>query len=224
MKIHHFILTKIDKKNIIPCKFKRKEKRKAKRKKKSLFFFLIILASQKGSYMIILNSQKNNTKFEENLKAYENMVNIPYIECPHCKSTDVIKWGSYTRTITYINGSKIITKVLKIQRIKCKKCNHTHALLLSFIIPYKRKLLDVILAAISNEDICLNYSYDTIEKWNKQFNKFLPYLKTIFYNISKIEIITRLKHNISKYYELFFSITNKILMMTRTAVVRFAHF
>lgn len=174
--------------------------------------------------MIILSSQKDNTQIKEILNKYENMINIPYVECPHCRSTQVIKWGTYIRTIIYINNSEIITKPLKIQRIRCNKCKHTHALLPTCIVPYKENLLDIILSTINNEEISLNYSFDTLAKWNKQFNKFLPYLKTMFNCVSKFEIITILKNNIFKHYEHFFSITNKILMMTRTAVVNMAHF
>lgn len=174
--------------------------------------------------MIILSSQKDNTQIKEILKKYENMINIPYIECPHCGSTQVIKWGTYTRTIIYINNSEIITKTLKIQRIRCNKCKHTHALLPACIVPYKENILDVILSAINNEDISLNYSFDTLVKWNKQFNKFLPYLKTMFNGSSKFEIINIFKNNIFKHYKHFFNITNKILMMTRTAVVNMAYF
>lgn len=182
------------------------------------------MPSKKGIYMIILNPQKSNIKIAEFLKKYKEMINIPYIECPHCSSTEVIKWGTYTRKITYTNNSEIITETLKIQRIKCKKCNRAHALLPACFVPYKRNALDVILSTIKNEDISLNLSFDTLANWNKQFNKFLPYLKTLFTDASKYEIITLLKNNLFKYYKQFFKVTNKILMMIRTINVNMAHF
>lgn len=173
--------------------------------------------------MIILNSQKDNTNIKEILKKYKKMINLPYLECPFCNSTDLIKWGTYKRNIYYID---VIIKheILLIQRIRCNKCGKTHALLPSFIIPYKLHFLDIILYGISNNEITLNISIDTITKWNKDFNKFLPYLKTMFNNIKKEEIITKIKEKIFVYYEQFYIKYKKILLMIRYGIYNIAHF
>lgn len=174
--------------------------------------------------MIILNPKKSNTNFKEILKNYNSMSNLPYMECPICNSTQLIKWSSYERNINYIDNNVIMYSVIKIQRVKCKNCGHTHALLPSCIVPYRTSLLDVILYAITNDDITLTFSFDTINKWQKDFNKFIPYLKTFFQNISKLLIIMKLKLDIFKFYEIFYNSTKKILMMIHTGVVGMAYF
>lgn len=179
---------------------------------------------KKDTYMIILNDEKGNNIFEKTLKKYENMVNNPYMECPHCGSSRLINWGSYTRNVCFLNSNVLKYNKIKIQRVRCKECGHTHALLPSFIVPYKRSLLDVILNSLLNKEITLTINYDTIDKWNKQFNKYLPYLKTMFKNINKDLIIERFLQDIRNYYSLFFKRFKKILMMIRHGFVGMASF
>lgn len=174
--------------------------------------------------MIILNSQKYNTNFKKILENYKSLTNLPYMECPNCKFTNLIRWGSYTRNINYIHNNIVMYETIVIKRVKCKCCNHTHALIPSFIVPYKTNALDIILACISYDDITLSFSFDTITMFNSQFNYFLPYLKTLFFNISKKEIIEILKTNIFKFYIQFYNFCKKVLMMTHIGIVNMAYF
>ena len=64
-------------------------------------------------------------------------LNIASLECSCHHKGHLIKHGFYTRKIKTPDG--IIP--LKIQRFKCKHCHHTHAFLLSVIIPYSQILL-----------------------------------------------------------------------------------
>lgn len=179
---------------------------------------------KKDTYMIILNDKKGNNFFQQTLQKYENMVNDPYMECPACGSSNLIKWGSYSRNICFINDGTLIFKTVKIRRVKCKECGHTHALLPSFIIPYKINLLDVILSSLIDEEMTMKISYDVIDKWNKQFNKYLPYLKTMFKNVTKYLIIETLLQDIKSYYNLFFELFKKNLMMARRGIVGVSSF
>lgn len=169
--------------------------------------------------MIILNSKKGNSFFKEIKEFYENMLNLPCLECPSCGSTDVIRWGSYVRNVIYIDNDILKYEKIKIRRIRCKNCKHTHALIPSPIVPYKIYILDVILESFKEAKATLSISLDVVDKWNKQFNKFLPYLKTMFNNISKASIIERILQNIHYNYKHFFEMFKKILMMTRSGVV-----
>ena len=164
--------------------------------------------------MIILYS-KNINSFSNILNNYENLDYTPHLICPHCKSQNIIKWGSYNRNLYYIQDNIIKHKVINILRVRCKGCRKTHALIPSFIVPYKVYALDIILSALSNDYISLSINYDTISKWNKQFNKFIPYLRTMLNRFIKLEIINLLKQNIFNYYKTYFDINKKILMMIR---------
>ena len=152
------------------------------------------------------------------------MINLPYLECPHCNSSHLISWGSYTRGINYIDNKSIKYELLKIKRVKCKICGKTHALIPIPIIPYKTSILDIILSSISNDEITINYSIDTVNKWNKEFNHFLPYLETMLNNISKLKIINELKSNIKWYYYLFYKQNNLILMLTKKSLFNIVPF
>lgn len=172
--------------------------------------------------MIILYSEKINN-FNEFFKKYNNFVNLPYLECPNCNSTNIIKWGSYKRNINYLNKSIIEYNIINIQRVKCKICGKTHALLPYFIVPYRINTLDIILKSLLN-DIDIDISFDTIYRWNKDFNKFLPYLKTMFFNISKLEIIKKLNDNILTYFIRYFKLNKKIFMMMKPGFYNIAFF
>ena len=174
--------------------------------------------------MIILYSKNINYNFLNNLNNYNNIDYIHYFECSHCNSYNLIKWGSYNRNLYYIEDNIIKYKKIKILRVKCKDCGKTHALIPAFIVPYKIHALDVILSALSNDDISLSINYDTITRWNKQFNKFIPYLKTMFSKYIKPEIINLLKQNIFKYYKQYFDVNKKILMMIRSGIYNMAPF
>lgn len=177
--------------------------------------------------MIILCSSESKKNFKKIIDEYkETEINLRRIECPHCKSDNLIKWGSYTRNIYYIENSSIEFDVIKIQRVRCKECGHTHALLPNFIVPYRQHALDVIILSIENNKIIdkYNFSEDTIEKWRKQFREFLPYIKTMLSISNKDEIIRRIKENIFDFYREFYRVNKKILMMIRHGILNMAYF
>ena len=71
---------------------------------------------------------------------YNNIVfSLPLhlMECScGCKGC-LIYYGFYSRSVKH-NGEKV---PLSIQRVKCKECGRTHAILPSFIVPYSQVLL-----------------------------------------------------------------------------------
>ncbi len=71
-------------------------------------------------------------------------LNSRSFECPCHHKGHLIKHGFYTRKI---KTSHFIIP-LKIQRFKCKHCHHTHAFLLSVIIPYSQILFHDTLSII----------------------------------------------------------------------------
>ncbi len=89
--------------------------------------------------MIILNLQKCNTNFKKILNIYSNLSNYGPIRCPFCHSSQLIRWGFYQRNVIYFDPIPILTShLLTVQRMKCKSCCKTHALLPLGIIPYKQ--------------------------------------------------------------------------------------
>lgn len=131
--------------------------------------------------MIILNFKKSNSIFEENIQNYRNMANFGPLTCPHCNSSNVIRWGTYERNVIFfsIEQKQLKSKILKVQRIRCKSCGKTHALLPFGIVPYKqftdevisKILVDMYQTSIEKtaEKYLINSS--VIKKWNLQFKK-----------------------------------------------------
>ena len=178
--------------------------------------------------MIILNSKSFKSKQEQSeiLKIYKNTDDFYGLECPHCQSDEFIKWGSYIRVIYYIDeNNKLKVELLEIKRVKCQKCQKTHALLPECIVPYKQPTLKVILKSINEDQDTYEYpfSYETIQNWKRIYRKkYLPYLKTMFNNQNKI--IQKILNKIIDTYEKFYQINKLILMMSHKGIYNMACF
>lgn len=150
--------------------------------------------------MILLNYKNCNTFSEkdvnnfdidqkieiltEYIDEYENDINYGYMECPVCKSTRLISYGSYKRNIGIFNQYFEIT----IKRVMCKDCNHTHALIPSFILPYYQNevsFIGIVVKKKSESGTSTNQiSKDTninrqlINKWVKRFKEHVSRVKS----------------------------------------------
>ena len=57
--------------------------------------------------------------------------------CPYCNSKgNLIFHDSYSRYMVSLKNNCPVTVVLRIPRVKCTSCGHTHALLPEMLIPY----------------------------------------------------------------------------------------
>lgn len=85
------------------------------------------------------NKIKNNKISDSVLsivEAYNKLLNsleVNTVACPTCGHHEMIRWGFYFRRIS-ITGD---IYRLKIQRLYCKNCNHSHAVFIADIIPYQ---------------------------------------------------------------------------------------
>ncbi len=99
--------------------------------------------------MIISNKiDKLNTYLSIHTSSYEffNFVNIKDFVCPICGCSDLISHGIYSRRLVNDSGDSIS---INIYRIKCKCCTKTHAIIPSFIIPYFKYPLEVVLEIVA---------------------------------------------------------------------------
>lgn len=57
--------------------------------------------------------------------------------CPYCKSSGLQSWGSYTRQVRMMSaeGQSIIE--LRVPRLRCPHCRHTHAVIVPGLVPYR---------------------------------------------------------------------------------------
>lgn len=160
---------------------------------------MILLTKEKCNTFLEKNDIKNVRreekikKLEEFIRKYEEEVNYGYIECPYCKSDNLIFYGTYERNIgIYGEYYKI-----RIKRVQCKYCGRTHALLPSFILPYYQNEVSFIEVTIglkiidekATEEISkiFNISRQLINNWIRRFKSHLTRLKvTISNNLEKI--------------------------------------
>lgn len=102
--------------------------------------------------MIICFNKKINSFNKNNLKNFSSYTEKQeYIQsfmpditdlhakiCPCCHAKEnLIIHGAYERNITFLVDNELENFKVNVQRIKCKSCNHTHALLPNFVVPYK---------------------------------------------------------------------------------------
>ena len=178
--------------------------------------------------MIILNSKnfKSNHEQIKILELYKTTDDFYNLECPYCNSDELIKWTSYERIVYYLDeNQKLKCELLEIKRVKCKRCQKTHALLPECIVPYKQPVIDVILKSINEDPETYEYpfSYETIQYWKTIYRKkYLPYLKTMFNN--KNELIRQILSKIIHTYEEFYQINKLILMMSHKGIYNMACF
>lgn len=86
------------------------------------------------------------------------------VKCSCNVHGECIKYGKYKRTFK-VNGRKFI---IYIQRIYCKNCGKTHAVIPSFLVPYQTKTLRELIEDFEIYLACdeENISFTTEEKRN----------------------------------------------------------
>ena len=95
----------------------------------------------------------------------------------------------YERGVIYLRNNHLYSEIIKIQRIRCKSCGTTHALLPFGITPYKQ-LTDEVLILILLDEFSDNFSEETINYYQKQFNKYhYPNLSTMLHLRNKKDIL-----------------------------------
>ena len=60
-----------------------------------------------------------------------------YVLVAMLKINKLIKYGTYERNLSILEDNEVVNYKVVVQRVICTSCNHTHALLPNFIVPYK---------------------------------------------------------------------------------------
>ena len=93
-------------------------------------------------------------------------LNLSDQPCPYCNSKgDLIPHDVYSRYMVTLKNHRPVTVVLRVPRVKCTSCGHTHALLPEMLIPYSSYSLRFVLTVLEAyflhahtvEDICEMY-------------------------------------------------------------------
>ena len=136
--------------------------------------------------MITLKVDKLNREISQ--KLYDEIiasVDIHLLECT-CKRHNMVVHGYYTRKLKTKSGNI----ELVILRVRCKDCGKTHAVLISFIVPYQSIEMSVQIKIIANNDIekimYCNPSIDELdiyrvkERFRLRYKSFMKSLNLTF--------------------------------------------
>lgn len=105
---------------------------------------------------------------------------LDHQNCPACRTRGRYKpHGCYERNVVDFYGGKPVTLKVRISRVRCSSCKHTHALLLDTLIPYCQYSLRFILQVLKMyfrhshtiEGICdlFQISAPTLYRWKRLF-------------------------------------------------------
>ena len=137
--------------------------------------------------------------FLESMKAFSSD-KLPFIKltCPYCgaKTPTWSYHDSYQRYLISFENEATITYIIKITRIICSSCRHTHAILPEIIIPYGSYnllfivtvLKDYFLSKMTVKTLCDKYqiSVSMLYLWKRLFLKhkklWLGILENIYQN------------------------------------------
>ena len=118
----------------------------------------------------------NLKSFNSDIKDYNNFVvnlEIKNVICPNCGTCDIERHGYYKRYVI-ISGNKYYIRVL---RVRCKRCGHTHAVLPNFIIPYLHDPIENILQLVTSS--IKDIDEGDIKLITKIKKKWIPILKSL---------------------------------------------
>lgn len=178
--------------------------------------------------MLIYNSKKvNSKKIEEKIRKYEETNNIMGFVCPHCGGKESTYYGNYRRNVIEINEERVETTI-NIKRLKCSGCGKTHAVIPTFLIPYKQHTVEtvneILKEKIVDEKTSREIEEETgvtrqlLRKWLKELEEIKGKLEIIFLVFVLEELINKLKEEkgiIEKYYKKY----KEIYMLKRRGVI-----
>lgn len=100
--------------------------------------------------------------------------------CPVCASRgNCAPHAGYTRSLIEYEGGKVVYRRVRIRRVRCGSCKHTHAILPDCIVPYStysllfilRVLAEYFLGLRTVEQLCRRYaiSASMLYQWKALF-------------------------------------------------------
>ena len=171
--------------------------------------------------MIICFNNKINNFNEKNLKSFSSysernsyiqslMPDITDIHrniCPCCHAKNkLIKYGKYERNISILIDDNVENYSVSVQRVICNSCNHTHALLPNFIVPYKIMALFSIAKIVQRASI--SSAYKLAEVINLSVQMIYTYMAIVLAFFDDFKILNNSKeyYNPQNFNEKYFFI------------------
>lgn len=172
---------------------------------------LVFILCSTNDIMITYFTDNFNNNYQTIYDKLNNDSSVSALQCPCGYKGHLIRYGFYSRNIKTSSG---LIK-LRIQRVKCKICGHTHAILLSCMIPYSQVLLKDTLSIIQStsfeelKDIMI--SNQLIDEAN------ISYIKRQFHKHWKQRLLSEnIKLDDSLVFQCFFHYNKQFMQIKRT--------
>lgn len=134
--------------------------------------------------------------------------------CPCCKAKNkLVKYGKYCRNVSVLVDNSIENYCISVQRVICKSCGSTHALLPDFIVPYK--IMDIFSIAKIVQNACETSAYKLAETINLSFQTIYSYIALVLAFFADFRILNNSKeyYHTRNFNEKYF-LTNCITLST----------
>ena len=191
----------------------RKGRKWHKKRVKGHHAFYLFANFSIGTNMLIYNSKKvNSKKIEEKIKKYEETSNIMGFVCPYCGGKESTYYGNYRRNVIEINEKRVETTI-KIKRLKCRECGKTHAVIPTFLIPYKQHTVETVNEVLKEKIVeektsreieeSTGVTRQLLRKWLKELEEMKGKLEILFLVFVFKELMKEIKEEkgiIEKYY------------------------
>ena len=169
--------------------------------------------------MIICFNKKINNFSEKKFKKFNShdeqisyiqslmpdITDISANECPFCHARNkLVKYGKYNRNLSILVDNSVETFNISVQRVKCKSCSRTHALLPNFIVPYK--IMAIFSIAQIVQKAALTSAYQLSEAINISYQAIYQYIACVISFFASFKIMNNSKeyYKTQKFNENFF--------------------
>lgn len=116
--------------------------------------------------------------------------------CPCCHAKNkLIKYGKYERNLSILEDNDVNNYRISVQRVMCKSCGHTHALLPNFIVPYKIMALFSIAQVVQR--VVTSSAYKLAESINLSVQMIYTYLAIVLAFFTDFKILNNTKEYVS---------------------------
>lgn len=164
----------------MPCIEREKSRCIKKRKKRPTQSH--ISSYSMSNYMILIFQDFFKGSIQDLYTIFLDSLNLFSLTCPHCRHRgNFVFNGTYLRYCISIGHGTITETAMALQRVKCKQCGHTHALLPNLMVPYHTYSYAFIIAVLASyylehksiDEICHQYdiSHPLLYTWKKRFQK-----------------------------------------------------
>ena len=170
-----------------------------------------------------LNNLINFNYTEQNIQDLMPTLSDIDCNCPKCNAKNNFSFhGAYSRNIVFVRNNNTYAFNVSVNRVICNSCGSTHALLPSFIVPYKtfsRYSILHIVAEISSSSIA-----KVAEKFQLSFQLVLSFFAIFMSFFHFVDSLNRQENLYQNFDETFFKLHSLLFCDDKFALLFFKRY